>query len=133
MGYFCPKNTFTQLKRYIQRIYLTLLLSSCVKIHQIPCHFSNHKSFFTIQIVCIFLAQTLHTIDKSSRSKSKFSDLPLLALKFTKFISGTKSQFLFKLCITLHCHETYILCTFSSKTLYALDKRSASKCKFSNV
>ena len=53
------------------------------------CHFSNHKSFFTIRIVCIFLAQTLHTIDKSSRSKCKFSDLPLLAIKFTKFISGT--------------------------------------------
>ena len=34
MGYFCPKNTFLQLKRYIQRIYLTLLSTTCVKIHQ---------------------------------------------------------------------------------------------------
>ena len=32
------------------------------------------------------LAQTLHTIDKSNTAKCKFSDLPLLALKFSKFI-----------------------------------------------
>ena len=34
MGYICPKNTFLQLKYYIQRIDLTLL-SITVKIHQI--------------------------------------------------------------------------------------------------
>ena len=33
MGYFCPKSTFLQLKHYIQRIYLTLLSITCVKIH----------------------------------------------------------------------------------------------------
>ena len=48
MGYFCPKNTFLQLK-HIQRIYPTLLSTSCVKIHQMTndifetiCHFSRH-------------------------------------------------------------------------------------------
>ena len=35
MGYTCPKNTFLQLKQ-IQKIYLTLLSMTCVKIHQIP-------------------------------------------------------------------------------------------------
>ena len=45
---------------------------------------------------------------------------------------GTKSQFFFKLCITLQCHETQLFCTFSSKTVYDLDKRSASKFKFSD-
>ena len=29
----CPKNTFLQLKHYIQRIYLTLLSTTCVKIN----------------------------------------------------------------------------------------------------
>ena len=57
---FCPKNTFLQLKHYIQRIYLT---------------FS-----------CTFLAETLYAVDKSSTSKCKFWDLPMLALKFTKFL-----------------------------------------------
>ena len=33
----------------------------------------------------MFLAETLYAIDKSSTSECKFSDLPLLALKFTKF------------------------------------------------
>ena len=52
MGYICPKNTFLQLKHYVQRIYhLTLLSTTCVKIHQIPLvifvtisHFSQHNS-----------------------------------------------------------------------------------------
>ena len=47
-------------------------------------------------------------------------------------IFGTKNQFFFKLCITLQCHEPWFLCTFSSKPLYALDKRNPSKCKFSD-
>ena len=51
MGYFCPKNTFLQLKHYMQKIYLTLLSTTCVKIHQITyiifeniSHFSRHNS-----------------------------------------------------------------------------------------
>ena len=56
------------------------------------CHFWNHKSFFTTQLLCIFLAQTLHTFYKSSPSKCKFSDFPLLALKFTKFLMSFFKQ-----------------------------------------
>ena len=48
---FCLKNTFLQLKHYIQRIYLTLLSTTCVKIYQIIenifeniSHFSRHNS-----------------------------------------------------------------------------------------
>ena len=36
------------------------------------CHFWNHKSFFTTQLVCIILAPTLHTFDKIIPSKFKF-------------------------------------------------------------
>ena len=50
MGYICPKNTFLQLKHYIQRTDLTIL-STTVKIHRIPyvifetiSHFSRHNS-----------------------------------------------------------------------------------------
>ena len=46
------------------------------------CHFWNHESFFAIQLVCINLAQTLDTSDKHIPSKGKFSDFPLLGLKF---------------------------------------------------
>ena len=49
-GLLCPKKTFLQQKHYIQRIYLTLLSTTCVKIHQIIyvifetiSHFSRHN------------------------------------------------------------------------------------------
>ena len=42
------------------------------------------------------------------------------------------SQELAFLWITPQCHETYLVFTFSSKTLFALDKRSPSKCNFSD-
>ena len=37
-------------------------------------------------LLLYFLAETLYAFDKSSTLKSKFSDLPLLTLKFTKFL-----------------------------------------------
>ena len=55
----CPKNTFLQLRHYIQRIYLTLLPITCVKNHQITyvifetiSHFLQYKSsvFFSSNI-----------------------------------------------------------------------------------
>ena len=54
------------------------------------------------------LAETLYAIDKSSTIKCKFSDLPLLTLKFTNFhilFLEPRVQFFFKLCITLQCYE----------------------------
>ena len=35
IGYFYPKNAFSQLRNYIMKIYLTLLSTICVKTHQI--------------------------------------------------------------------------------------------------
>ena len=88
MGYFCPKNTFLQLEHYIPKIYLTLLSTTWVKIHQITYVIFEtiYKSFFTRQLLCCFFSQTLHTFYKSIPSKSKFSNFPLLRLKFTKFL-----------------------------------------------
>ena len=47
----------------------------CENSPNYSCHFRNPKSFFMTQLLCIFLAQTLHTFYKSSPSKCKFSDL----------------------------------------------------------
>ena len=53
-GCVCLKTTFLHLKQYLQ-IYLTLLLSTCVKTHQVPyviydttClyHFSSNVTYF---------------------------------------------------------------------------------------
>ena len=85
-GLQLSKNAFLQLKHYIQRIYRTLLSTVCVKIHQTPyvifetiSHFLRHNSLY-------FLTQLLHTFYKSSPSKCKFPDFPLLALKLIQFL-----------------------------------------------
>ena len=39
------------------------------------------------------------------------------------------SQFFFKFCIVLHCHERYILSTFLGQTLHTLHERDQSKWK----
>ena len=55
-------------------------------------HFLNYKIFLTKQLVCIFLAQTLHTFYIRNPSKCKFSDFLLLALKLTKFLMSFFKQ-----------------------------------------
>ena len=58
----------------------------CENSPKFSCQFWNRYSYFTTQFHCICLAQTLHTFNKSSPSKCKFLDFPLLlTLKFTKF------------------------------------------------
>ena len=52
---------------------------------------SKFGSFFSVmrEFFCTFQAETLYVIDKSSTSfdsKCKFPDLPMLALKFTRFL-----------------------------------------------
>ena len=93
MGYICAKNTFLQLKHYIQRIYLTLL-STIVKIHQIPYVIFETISH-TTQLVCIFLVQILHTFDRNIPSKSTFSDFPLPELKFRKLCHFSSKKWVF--------------------------------------
>ena len=88
MGYFCSKNIFLQLKHDIQWIYLKFLSTTCLEIHQVPCVIFETLSQF-------FLFQTLQTFDKSIPSKWKCSDFPLLALKFTKFVTPFFKQKVF--------------------------------------
>ena len=51
---------------------------------------SNFTSFFSVMTQCynssVLFGSNVYTFDKSSTSKFKLSDLPLLALKFTKFL-----------------------------------------------
>ena len=84
---FSPKKYIPSPKRsYTVDLSNITLNYLCVDSPNYLCHLRNHKSFFTTQLLCIFLAQTLHTFYKSSPSKCKFSDFPLLRLKFTKFL-----------------------------------------------
>ena len=49
----------------------TLLSTTCLP--NSLCYFWNHKWFFTTQLLYIFLAQAVHTFNKSSSSKWKLS------------------------------------------------------------
>ena len=93
IGYTFAKNKLFQLK-HIPRIYLTLRSTNCLKIYVILyVTFANmHKSFFTTQLFCNFLAQRLHIFYNSSPEKCKYLDFPLLTLKFTKFLMSFFKQ-----------------------------------------
>ena len=95
-----PKTLFTDLSN-ITFNYL------CENSTNSLCHFWNHNSFFTTQLVYIFLAPMFHTFDRNIPSKCKFSDFWLLQLKFTKFINFLMS-----------------LLYFLAETVHDLDKRS---------
>ena len=107
-GYFCPKNTFLQLKHYIERIYLTLLSTTCVKIRQITyvifktiSHFSRHISsvFFCSNITYFLQKQPIKVqIFRLSTAQVKVHQIPHV-------IFQTKRQFFFKVWIFFQCHE----------------------------
>ena len=83
-------------KKYIPTVKtctedLSTLLSTTCSTNSL-CQFWNHKSFCTTKLLYIFLAQTLHTFHKSSPPKSKYSDFPLLALKYAKFLMSFFKQ-----------------------------------------
>ena len=45
----------------------------------------------------------------------------------------TTNQFFFKFCMNLQCHETQLLCIFLAEILYAFNKRSLSRYKFTEI
>ena len=114
-----------QLKKYMisrkvaHQVQIFRLSAARVKVQQISdvIFHTKNQLFFNVWIsfqchersFCTFSAETLYAIDKSSTSKCKFSDLPLLRLKFTKFLMSfleSRVSFFFKILITLQCYET---------------------------
>ena len=91
IDYFCPKINLS--KKYITSAktlyteYLTLNYL-CENSPNYLCHYIT----FTTQLLCIFLAQTLHKFYKSNPSKCKFPDFLLLEFKFTKFVMSFFKQ-----------------------------------------
>ena len=75
-------------------------------------------------------SKTLYALGKRRPWEYIFSDFQMLAWKLTKFLFQTASQFSFKICITLHSHDTYFLWNFLAKTRYVLNKKNPSKYNF---
>ena len=97
---------------------------------------SNFASIFSAikhNSSILFLAQTLYTLVKCNLLKCKFlrfssarvkiCPIPLVNFELT-------SQFLFKFCIILHCHDTKLPCKFQAHTFSTLDKRTPLKSQF---
>ena len=109
MGYFCAKNTFLQPKHYIQRIYLTLPSTTCVKIHQITYFSFETKSYFSRHHSSVFFSLNITYFLQKQPIKVQIFTLSTAHIKIHRIhqvIFGTTSQFFFKLCIFLWCHET---------------------------
>ena len=94
MGYIYLKTTFLHLKHYLQ-IYLTLLSTTCVKIHQIPyvifetiSHFSRHNSSILFQLKHYIL------LTKISHQSANFQIFHCLSseLKFIKFLMSLQKM-----------------------------------------
>ena len=74
-------------------------------------HNSSGKELIKVQMFILTTART------------KINQIPCV-------IFPTTSQFFFKYCISLQCHDTCFLCNFLAQTLYTWIKRSPLKCKF---
>ena len=94
MGYICVKITFLSAKiLYTEDLSNNSFNFSCENLPNF--YFWNHKLFFTTQLVYIFFAQTLHTVDKNIPKKCNFFqivDCSLLRLKFIKYIMSFFKQ-----------------------------------------
>ena len=134
MGCFCPKNTFLPLKHYIQRIYSTSLSTTCVKIHQMTyvifetiSHFSSHNPSIFLQLKhYIFSTKVAYQSENFQTCHCSHQNSPNSSCHFWKPRVSFSSN------IAALSSFMRLFCTFSSKSLYALDKRIRSKCKFSD-
>ena len=109
---FCPKNTFLQLKHYIQWSYLTLynISTTCVKIHQITyvifetiTHFSQHNSSVSFKLNYYILSTKV--AHQSASFIKRLSTARVKLHQISQVIFERKSQFFFKVWIFLRCHE----------------------------
>ena len=92
MGYFCPKNTFLQLKPSVQKIYRPYFNYLFTKLLM---SFLKPLVIFRSTTPLYFYSSNITNFDKSSPSKCKFSN----SLKFTKFLMSffkEKVRFSFK-------------------------------------
>ena len=96
------------------KVQLFKLSTTCVKVHQIPHIVFQTKVSFSLKLGSFFsvmrdnssLAENLYAIDKSSTSKVALATVRIKTNQIPYVIFGTISQFFFKLCTTLPCHET---------------------------
>ena len=116
---FLAETMYTLLKRSSLKWKFLRLSSARVKFCQIP--YANFETtswflskfcipfqFYERLFLCTFLAQTIYNLLKRTTLKWKFLRLPIARVKIHQIPHVNfemTSQFLFKVCIILHCHE----------------------------
>ena len=119
-------------------------MSSGENLLNYSCHFWKHKLVFLQMLhqysvpsnktsAYLFLAPTLYTLFKRGPLKGKFLGFSSARVKFCQIPHVSfelTSQFLFKFCITLHCHDTKLPCKLWAHTFSTFDKRIPSKSQF---
>ena len=79
----CKFSDFPLLALKLTKLLMSFLQQKVSFSSKFASLFSIMREFF-----CTFLAETLYVIDKGSTSRCTFSDLPMLALKFAKFLKS---------------------------------------------
>ena len=133
-GYICQKTTFLQLKHYIQKIYLTLLSTTWVKIHQIP-----HVIFETISHFSRYTTRPYYFSSKTTYFWQKY---PIKAQIFRFFITRVKIHQIYLVIFQTKSFSLNFGSLFSfmrdnspvlfNSSVHDLVKRSLSKCKISD-
>ena len=106
------KKYISSAKTFIQRIYLALLSTTCMKIHQILCYFWNHNLFFMTQLVCIILDYFWQKYPIKVQIFRIFT-APVKIHQISHVVFHRKSEFFFEVWITCQCHEITLLHFFS--------------------
>ena len=96
MSYIFPKNAFLQLKHYIQRIYLTLLSTTCVKIHQIPYVIFETRSYFSDTARLYYFSSNITYFWQKYSMKIQIFRFSTTKYQSSHVIFQTKSEFFFK-------------------------------------
>ena len=134
MVYFCPKKYILSAKT-LHRICLTLLSTTCVKIHQILyVIFKTISHFYDTTPRYFFWFKHYRLSTKVAHQSTNF--FPLLALKFSKFLTPFFKQKLsfsskFGSLFSVMRDNSPVL--FIAETLYAIDKKRPWKCKYSDI
>ena len=89
--------------------FAKLLMLFCKAQVSFPSNFASIFSAIKYNSSILFLAQTLYTLVKSNLLKCKFLRFSSARVKICQIPHVNfelTSQFLFKFCIILHCHDT---------------------------
>ena len=115
---------------------LTLLSSTCVKIHQITYFIFETISYFSQHNSSVFFSSNIIYFLQKKPIKGKIFRLSAARVKvhlIPHVIFQTKSKFFFEVWIFFQCHVCGILLYSFAETLCAIHKSSTLKCKFSDL